>query len=185
MRTKRLVIWSFCLMAFITLTAQECVSPPVQNRNVSDSGVKKARAKLDTGPDGYTVEQRNVKEYLEEQNTPGMIRHLYVISVYSGDVILYSPVDGKVTSSGKRLTSNMTLVRGDYGANRTGDFVMGRIGDDGTYGGANAAQYVYWKDTRGIFHKHFITGGQIIHVSGSPMAFPKVIMNIDPSWSDK
>lgn len=180
MKNLKTIIWSLSILAFFLMTSEGCVSEGT-DRNTADSGVKKAHAKVKVGASGLTAEQENVKEYIEYSNIPGTIKHLYVVSVYSGDVIIYSPVRGKVTSSGKRLTSNMTLVSGDGGQyNR--DFVMGRIGDDGTYGGANAAQYIYWKDTQGKFHKHFVTGGQIIHVSETPMLFPKVILNVDPSF---
>jgi hypothetical protein len=165
----------------ITLFFSSCNLPEPPNRNIADSGVKKASASVKTGVDNLTEEQRNVKEYLEYSNTPGAIKHLYVVSVYSGDVLLYSPVRGKVTSSGKRLTSNMTVTQIDRGTYYT-DHVMGRIGDDGTYGGANSSKYIYWKDTKDEFHKHFVTGGQMIHVSETPMNFPKVIVNVDPSW---
>lgn len=170
------------LLTIVLFTVGCNIDPPeVSNRNIADSGVVKASAKVTVGPDGLSEEQRNVKEYLEYSNTPGAIKHLYVISTFSGDVLIYSPVDGKVTSGGKRLTSNMTLTNGDRGE-FYGDFVMGRIGDDGTYGGANSSNYIYWKDTQGKFHKQFVTGGLMIHVSETPMNFPKVIVNLDPSW---
>ena len=172
-KVKLLMLSIATVLLFVMADCGETV-----NRDVADSGVEKAHAKVKTGPDGLSEEQRNVKEYLEYSNTPGAVKHLYVISAFSGDVLIYSTVYGKVTSSGKRLTSNMTLVHGDRG-DAGGDFVMGRIGDDGTYGGSGSSSYIYWKDTQGNFHKHFVTGGQILHVSEVPLVVPKVIINMN------
>ena len=71
---------------------------------VSDSGVKKATTTVVTDQNGYTSEQKNIIERYKRDNLPGSIKHLYVISDASGQVLIYSTVKGKVTSSGKRLT---------------------------------------------------------------------------------
>jgi hypothetical protein len=75
---------------------------------VSISGIKVVSAEhrglVKTDEKGHTIEQRNIMERLKTDNTPGAIKHLYVISAFSGQVLLYSPVRGKVTSSGKRLS---------------------------------------------------------------------------------
>ena len=152
---------------------------------VSDTGVKKTTAKIKTGNDGLTGEQRNVKKRLEKDNEIGAIKHLYVISAYSGQVILYSTVDTKVTSSGKRLTPKS--VNGDgyesagksnfvniNGLNYTTNEVLE---DDGTYG--NSIEYLYWFDQRGAYHQHYISGGQIIHISDQPLAVKNIILNLE------
>lgn len=90
-----------------------CVTPPR-----SASGVGKAEVKVPTGPDGLTSEQRNIRDRLIEDNKIGSVKHLYVISAYSGQVIIYSTVRGKVTSGGKRLTP--TMVVDDYSGNSVG-----------------------------------------------------------------
>ena len=74
------------------------------NDSVSSSGVKKASVTIQTDMDGNSIEQKNIIGRLIEDNKPGSIKHLYVISPMSGQVILYSTVKGKVTSGGKRLT---------------------------------------------------------------------------------
>jgi len=119
-------------------------SPPAPS---AESGVSKARAYVKAGSDGLTVEQRNVKRRLETDNIPGSIKHLYVISSYSGDVIIYSTVDGKVTSGGKRLTPVSVESTGEH---RDGfDIRIGNwsgsttevLQDDGTYG--NSMNYLF------------------------------------------
>ncbi len=147
------------------------------------SGVKKAAVQVRTGADGYTIEQRNVMQRLKEDNTPGAIKHLYVISPMSGQVLIYSTVKGKVTSSGKRLTPYHVSSGGDYP-----DSIPVNIGgskyhtpevlqDDGTYG--SSAPYIYWWDTRGFRHEHYFTGGQVIHVSSQPIAVKNIIINME------
>ena len=110
-----------------------------------------------TGDDGHTAETRNIIRRREAQNTPGAIQHLYIISPYSGDVILYSTVDGKVTSSGKRLKRKNVHVR--YGNSTNGYTYVNeeRPSFDNAFGTSNP--YLYWFDVRGVQHEHYVTGG--------------------------
>jgi hypothetical protein len=142
---------------------------------VSDSGVKKAHAKVETGSDGLTNEQRNIKKRVESDNTPGSILHLYGVSPFTGDVVFYSTVDGKVTSSSKRLTSPSRLLNGDRGGTY-GDFVMPNIGDDGAYGGS--IPYLYWWDVQGNYQQVYPNGLTII-IKDKPMRTNKTILQFD------
>lgn len=155
--------------------------------SVSSSGVHKATAKVTTGSDGLTTEQRNIKHRLEVENQPGGIKHLYVISAMSGQVLIYSTVSGKVTSSGKRLTPT-SVVAGqgynggwfswgmdvDIGGNnyRTTEVLQ----DDGTYG--SSVEYLFWFDAKGVYHQHYVAGGQIVHVSDQPLAVKSIVLNL-------
>lgn len=149
---------------------------------VSDTGVAKATAEITTGIDGLTVEQRNVKARLEIDNQAGSIKHLYVISAYTGQVLIYSTVDGKVTSSGKRLTPTIVESSGDMPDSfpiRIGNdtyYTPEVMQDDGTYG--SSSPYVFWFDTQGNYHQHYINGGQIFHVSDEPLAVKDVVIRI-------
>lgn len=136
----------------------------------ANSGVKQTVTSVATGSDGLTVEQRNVGERLHMDNKVGSIKHLYVISAYSGQVLIYSTVKGKVTSSGKRLSPS-TISR--YQDNYSPEV----LGDDGTYG--SSVEYVYWWDTRGIYHQHYVQGGQIVHISDQPLAVKSVVINME------
>jgi len=171
------------LCGLMMIGAEDCDAPA---KPVSASGVRKATVHIQTGADGFTTEQRNVRERLTQDNLPGSIKHLYVISAYSGQVLIYSTVRGKVTSSGKRLTP--TSVNGG----RTGDGYWGgfavEIGgdthrtnevlqDDGTYG--SSIEYVFWFDSKGIYHQHYVQGGQILHVSSEPMSVKSVVINME------
>jgi hypothetical protein len=152
---------------------------------VSASGISKATVKIPTGPDGLTAEQRNIADRLQKDNEVGAIKHLYVISAYSGQVLIYSTVKGKVTSGGKRLTPT-TVVAGVHSSGYQGGFAV-NIGDarmttaevlqdDGTYG--SSTDYLYWWDTNGVYHQHYVQGGQIVHVSDQPLSVPGVVINM-------
>lgn len=161
------------------------VQPSAQPQ--SASGVKKAEVHVQTNPDGLTTEQQNIKDRLLEDNKPGSVKHLYVISAYSGQVIIYSTVRGKVTSGGKRLNpTTVSAIAGQY--NNQGDFVPVNINgtqyrtsevlqDDGSYG--HSSEYLYWWDTKGVFHQHYVSGGQIVHVSNQPLAVKGIIINME------
>ncbi len=153
---------------------------------MSDTGIKKATVKGQTDPEGYSVEQRNVMERVARDNKPGSVKHLYVISAMSGQVLLYSTVKGKVTSSGKRLTpnsvtgsSNGTTYYTPMRVNIGGEaFTTNEVlQDDGTYG--SSVEYLYWFDVRGVYHQHYVSGGQILHVSDQPIAVKDIVLNLE------
>jgi hypothetical protein len=172
-------VWAMFTVAVVTACGGDYRREPV-----ASSGVRKATAHVQAGADGLTVEQRNVTKRLKVDNAPGSLKHLYVISAYSGQVLIYSTVDGKVTSSGKRLTpSSVAASDSQY----TGGIPV-EIGnrtlhtpevlqDDGTYG--SSVEYLYWFDAAGRYHQHYIQGGQILHISDQPIAVKSVVMNME------
>ncbi len=108
---------------------------------MSTSGVSKASVKIETGPDGLTVEQRNVHDRLKLDNTVGSIKHLYLTSSITGKPFFYATVKGKITSGNKRLTPS-TVVPGQlnmsdgFSITINGNSFMTTevMQDDGTYG---------------------------------------------------
>jgi hypothetical protein len=162
--------------------ADECASSATAPQ--SASGVRKATIAVNTGSDGITVEQRNVRDRLTSDNKPGSIKHLYVLSAYSGQVLIYSTVRGKVTSSGKRLNPRTVAITGGSAMrDRYGFEVMNGhetsevLEDDGTYG--DSVPYVFWFDARGVYHQHYIEGGQILHISDQPLAVKSIVLNME------
>ena len=178
------------LSAFVFACCPSCseFSQGFNEQNVqSSSGVKKATADVKVQASGLTVEQENVKMKLERENMPGAVKHLYVISAMSGQVIIYSTVDGKVTSSGKRLTpKTVAAAENQYTSSdmegipiKIGNRVHNTsevLGDDGTYG--SSIPYLYWIDTKGIYHQHYVSGGQIVHISDEPLAVKSIMINV-------
>jgi hypothetical protein len=152
----------------------------------SSSGVAAKRVSVQTDQNGWTTEQKNIAGRLKMDNTPGAIKHLYVISPMTGEVILYSTVMGKVTSSGKRLAPRTVSSMRSNGGDLYGMLVdiNGKVKetteveeDDGTYG--DSVQYIYWTDARGAYHQHFFTGGQIITLSDQPLPVHRIMINLE------
>ena len=148
--------------------------------------VKPVNVKVPVDKRGMTAEQKNVADRVIIDNKVGSIKHLYVISAMSGDVIIYSTVKGKVTSSGKRLQPKSVLsANGNSGASIRGAVLKNNgikyrtselMQDDGTYG--NSIHYLYWWDSAGIYHQHYVSGGQIIHISDQPLVVKSIIINM-------
>jgi hypothetical protein len=153
---------------------------------MSASGVSKAHTTVTTGSDGLTVEQRNIVDRLKADNAPGSIKHLYVISAYSGQVLIYSTVRGKVTSSEKRLTPGEASGQ-SYGfpviIGGSQYYTSEVLGDDGSYG--HSAPYIYWWDVKGVYHQHYVEGGQIVHISSQPLNVPRVVINMESNAAEK
>lgn len=178
---KRTSLGALFLLCLLSVAASnEGCAPPA----ASSSGLSKVNVTVATGSDGLSMEQRNVRDRIVADNKPGSLKHLYVISAYSGQVLIYSTVRGKVTSSGKRLSPE--TIAGIYGDTSTGFGVpIGSItaithevlSDDGTYG--SSVPYVFWFDSKGAYHQHYVEGGQIVHISDVPLAVKSVVLNME------
>lgn len=176
------------LVALVAMLGFAGCQVPVDNgKPKSTSGVSKATANVKVQSNGLTVEQDNVKKRIEAENTPGAIKHLYIVSAMSGQTLIYSTVKGKVTSSGKRLTPKTVLAaNGSSGSYKQGIKVnIGGnthrtsevLGDDGAYG--SSIPYLYWWDVKGLYHQHYVSGGQIIHVTDTPMNVKSITINME------
>lgn len=175
----------FKVMLILTASVLIGCEPP--RTPTSASGVHQKTFKIHPGSDGLTNEQRNIRDRLLMDNSVGSVKHLYVVSAYSGQVLIYSTVRGKVTSSGKRLTP--TSVSQRYTG--TGTLTSGvpvEIGgehyatqeviqDDGTYG--SSIEYLYWFSSDGRYHQHYLSGGQILHISDQPVHVKDVVLNLE------
>lgn len=178
-----LLVMSVIAVGMLFMAEDGCDSPAGQAQ--ASAGVHEVVTNVNVGTDGMTAEQRNIKARLTEDNKPGSIKHLYVISPYSGQVILYSTVKGKVTSGGKRLTPTSSFAQltgsGGYDARGyrlpDGHETTEVLQDDGTYGASG--DYLYWWDVRGAYHQHYLTGGQIITISDQPLPVKSVTINIE------
>ena len=160
-----------------------CMSAPTETK----TGVQTVQQyTVPTDSNGHTADQRNYQQKINNDNKVGAIKYLYAMSPFTGDVLLSSTVDGKVTSSGKRLTP-LTLT-GDANDGVNGYSAMSvQIGsnefataevpqDDGTYG--TSAEYIYWFDTSGRYYQLY-TAQMAIIISDSPLSIPKAVINLD------
>ena len=175
----------YCIALLFSLLVMSC-NQLTRPQATSDSGVVKASVQVQTDANGQTIEQKNIIERYKRDNMPGSIKHLYIISPISGQVLLYSTVKGKVTSSGKRLTPDQVV--GDGQSNSRYYFntvdINGRtlltnevLSDDGTYGGS--LPYLYWFDSKGVYHQHYLGGNEMLHISDQPLNVKSVILNLE------
>lgn len=150
----------------------------------SDSGITKASTAVRTDANGRTIEQENIIERLKRDNQPGSIKHLYIISSYTGDVLQYSTVKGKVTSGGKRLSPK--TVNGN-GVSNSGSSNMVTIGsfiyttdevldDGGAYG--ESGSYMFWFDAQGNYHQYYPAGGTYVSICDKPQRIKKANFTI-------
>lgn len=164
-----------------------CGTESVSPKPKPSKEVKKVSVRVNTDKDGLTVEQKHIAKRLIEDNKPGAIKHLYLISPYSGQAILYSTVDGKVTSSEKRLTPrSVGCTDGEYCQTENNGIrikVNGEgykntpevLGDDGTYG--DSYQYIYWWDTKGRYHQ-LVPGNCVVLITDMPLVTNKVTIDL-------
>lgn len=154
----------------------------------ANSGVsQKWLVDMPRDPDGTTVEQRNIARRLYEDNQPGATKEFYVFSPVTGKALMHSSVNGKVTSSGKRLSPLTVAALGDsvqdeyegiaIEVNGEKHYTSELIQDDGTYG--SSTPYIYWWDTNGNYHQHFFTDGQIIVVTSQPLRLRDTELMLD------
>lgn len=152
----------------------------------SDSGVTKASVQVQTDANGKTIEQENIIERLKRDNAPGSIKHLYIISSYTGDVLQYSTVKGKVTSGSKRLspkTINNTVGAQGISFN-TNEVILNStkyytdevLDDGGTYG--ESGNYMFWFDAQGNYHQYYPAGGTYISICDKPQRIKKANFTI-------
>lgn len=152
----------------------------------SDSGVTKATTQVQTDANGKTIEQENIIERLKRDNLPGSIKHLYIISSYTGDVLQYSTVRGKVTSGNKRLSpktiNNSVGLNGTSGYTNTvslngAPYYTDEVLDDGgSYG--DSGNYLFWFDAAGNYQQYYPAGGTYLHISDKPLRIKKANFSI-------
>lgn len=105
-----------------------------------ETQAEKARKAADAVTFTENAEIENIQRRLELTSAPGLLGYVALINRV-GQVALYTPVKGKITSGGKRLTQPHQMVPGD-GGQYTRDFVTPAPSDEGTWGSSNP--YVYF-----------------------------------------
>jgi hypothetical protein len=173
---KRLLVLMVIFLATAMLAG--CDELQQQQEAAATGKVTQKSAHVQTDADGFTVEQHNVARRIEADNEPGSIKHLYLISPYTGDVLLYSAVKGKVTSGGKRLKPKTQVQMYDSDSTSRSTYTQEVMNDDGTYG--SSGEYIYWFDVYGTYHQE-MTGAAIIHISSKPLRTKKAVINIAPA----
>lgn len=175
------------IISFLVLSAIVASCGPFNDsQQKSDSGVTKASTQVQTDANGKTIEQENIIERLKRDNLPGSVKHLYIISSYTGTVLEYSTVRGKVTSGNKRL-SPKTVNNGQTQAASSvyyNDVYIGGqryvtdevLDDGGTYG--DSGNYMFWFDAQGNYHQYYPAGGTYISICDRPQRIRKADFTI-------
>lgn len=171
-----IVILAMCLLF-------SCDFPNKQQK--SDSGVTKATTKVKTDVNGNTTEQVNIMARIQRDNEVGAVKHLYIISSYTGDVLEYSTVKGKVTSGGKRLSprtvqpgTSSTYGSANYVQIGGDTYTTSEILDDGgAYG--DSGNYLYWFDAQGNYQQYYPSGGTYLHISDKPLRIKKANFSLE------
>lgn len=169
------------LLLIGTMVTSCSFDPPQQK---SDSGIQKATTKVKTNPNGQTIEQQNIIERLDRDNNLGSVKHLYIISSYTGDVLQYSTVKGKVTSGGKRLSPKTVRGFTESFASRSNyvniggkDYLTDEVLDDGgAYG--ESGNYLFWFDTQGNYHQYYPSGGTYLEICDKPLRVKKTNFSV-------
>lgn len=133
----------FALSIAMALAACDTSAQPKQNTTVRAEQAAKAVAAANSIRFNENEEIDNIKKRLELTSQPGLLGYVALINKV-GQVALYTPVKGKITSGGKRLTPPEQL-KANYigGANGgTAYSVMTAPSDEGTYGHSNP--YVFF-----------------------------------------
>lgn len=126
-----------------------CGDEAPKQKKVSEAQKAQRAAESITFTDNAEIE--NIKKRLELTSNPGLLGYIALINRV-GQVVLYTPVSGKVTSGAKRLTPQSKLWgvdRGQYNGSAIGPAPS----DEGTWGSSNP--YVYF----------WTPGGQYIQTS--------------------
>lgn len=176
---KKVILFIAILVALVSCKEIE------REQQKSDSGVTKANVTVKTNPDGTTIEQRNIMERLKRDNEIGSIKHLYIISSFTGDVLQYSTVKGKVTSGSKRLSPktvlgnsyNTAAVESNFVNVGGKDLVTDEVLDDGgAYG--ESGNYLYWFDAQDNYQQYYPSGGTYLHISDKSLRVKKSNMSL-------
>lgn len=180
----------FSLIAVLSILMFACQDIP--NNQKSDSGLTKATVVgVKTDKDGHSVEQNNIAKRILKDNEVGAVKHAYIISAYTGDILEYSTVVGKVTSGGKRLSPK--TVNGN-GTNNSGwsnyvdiagtKYTTDEVLDDGgAYG--ESSNYVFWFDAQGEYQQYFPSGGTFLRISERPLHIKKINFSVETVQAGK
>lgn len=176
---KKAIILATLLLCSVFQSCDDIVTP----QQKSDSGVQKASVQVKTDVNGRTSEQENIIERLKRDNEVGSIKHLYVISAYTGDVMEYSTVKGKVTSGGKRLSPKTVDGGNEHWGNNNYVYISGVkyitdevLDDGGVYG--DSGNYLYWFDAQGNYHQYYPSGGTYLHIADKPLKVHKTNLTV-------
>jgi hypothetical protein len=145
-----------------------------QAKPVKNVQAKKAAEAANSIRFTENAEIENIKKRLELTANPGLLGYAVLVNDM-GQPLMYTGVKGKITSSGKRLTTPYEWQRKDCGASLCDRDLPGPS-DEGTYG--SSGEYVYFWAPSG---QYFQWNGKLLY-SDKPfrLTAQPLVMTIEP-----
>ena len=113
---------------------------------------KKAAAAAESIRFTENAEIENIKKRLELTSNPGLTGFILLMNE-AGQPIMYTGVQGKPTSGGKRLTKNYSIIKQvDCGQYNCDEVVGAAPSDEGTWGSSNP--YIFFWTAAGQYRQH-------------------------------
>lgn len=156
----------FFVLLLVSLLMTACVSGEVPNTappeaealQVAAAEQLSEQARSAANLNGPSVEAKQVAERIVRTNLPGHIGFIYLVSPYTGDIILKATFVGKPTSTSKRLDPPQSYQISDLfdcGEFNCVDYLeYEAVAADGTYGSSMPG--IFW----------YTTDGQMMEVRG-------------------
>lgn len=138
--------FSLLLLAPLVMANDGCSPAPAQEQ-VSVSESQKAQEAANSLHFSENSEINNIKARLQLTADPGLLGYVALINKV-GQVVLYTPVKGKITSGGKRLTAPEAWQVHNCGQYNCQGLVQ-MPSDEGTFGSSNP--YIYFWTTDGQY----------------------------------
>lgn len=143
------------LFAVVVLVLAGCESDEAGEQVSSTGASQHNPGTVKLTSNGTTLEQENIKRRIETTTDPGGLAWIHLMSS-NGKVVARMVVQGKVTSSGKRLQPKIAERDGTghtlkLPRTRDGYFTNELIQPDGTYGQSDA--YIFWFDPQDRYHQ--------------------------------
>lgn len=156
-------------LAAMTLGVVACVpdSPAKSTKQTQSQKAAKA-AQAITFTENAEID--NIKARLELTSSPSMLGYVALMNEM-GQVVMYTGVKGKITSSGKRLTVPVQKYKIDRGANY-GTTLGPAPSDEGTWG--SSSPYIYFWTTNGQYIQwsgKYLYSDQPFRLSAEPLLF--------------
>lgn len=130
----------------VLISADACEAPAAPAPRAVDQ--QRAQAAREAAIEQtFCYECENIKNRRILFGKPGLIGYVVFLN-YSGQPIMYMTVQGKCTSSGKKLEDNFREMSMDRGEYRGTELVPGP-GEDGTYGQSDS--YIYCRGADGRY----------------------------------
>lgn len=139
MKLRLMTTIALCAVLSVGLMGNDCTPQQSEISNKVHQS-EKAQAAAQSIHFTENAEIENIKKRLELTSQPGLIGYIAIINKV-GQVVLYTPVKGKVTSGKKRLTRDFAFVRCSQGGN-SGDCQVKAPSDEGTYG--ESGDYIFF-----------------------------------------